>query len=610
MKAIPNYTREQFLDTGEPYAWLLDHNQDAFEFEQLKTKMREMARMVGCTNFLSLFKQYQKMVVPEMTQNVRYLEVSGMEKIRYETGLYTCDDDGVRYTNAFGGVINVCPHPIFPVMRMSNIDTAEEKMKIVYKHGQYWRIKDFPKEVLSSASKIVSLSSFGVAVNSESAKELVKYLTDIESINYEMIPTQNCVGRLGWIDGYGFAPYVEDLVFDGEANYKSNFDAIKQVGEFDEWVELVKDYRQKKNIPARIMLASSFASVLVSKCNLLPFIVHLHGGTGNGKTVALMLCASVWGNPEMGKYIHSFNSTSVAQELNAAFYNSLPLIFDEFQIVKDKKSFDTTIYQLCEGVGRARGSKGGGLQTQTTWSNCILTSGEFPISSANFGGGAINRIIEIDCSDEKLFDNGAEFVKKLRLKYGWAGRKFVEWLQEEDNMQDAIDMQTELYEQIVKGDSTEKQSASASLILTADRLIERLFFHDGITLSIDDISKYLSTKSQVDQNARALEYLYDYVSVNNNKFGASEFNTETWGKISGGYIYIIKSQFDKIMYDEGFNPHTFLTWAKQKDLIKTSGGKNTTSCRFGGSVARCVVIKEMAEVDDDSGSDDDDLPDF
>ena len=42
----------------------------------------------------------------------------------------------------------------------------------------------------------------------------------------------------------------------------------------------------------------------------------------------LMLAASVWANPEMGKYIHTFNSTAVAQELSASFVNSLPLIFN------------------------------------------------------------------------------------------------------------------------------------------------------------------------------------------------------------------------------------------------------------------------------------------
>ena len=97
------------------------------------------------------------------------------------------------------------------------------------------------------------------------------------------------------------------------------------------------DIRIERNPCARIMLAASFASALVEPCDCLPFFVHLWGGTESGKTVALMLAASVWASPLMGDYIRTFNSTAVAQELTAGFVNSLPLCYDELQIVKKSK---------------------------------------------------------------------------------------------------------------------------------------------------------------------------------------------------------------------------------------------------------------------------------
>ena len=132
-------------------------------------------------------------------------------------------------------------------------------------------------------------------------------------------------------------------------------------------------------------MASSFASALLEPLGLLPFFVHLWGTTECGKTVALMLAASVWANPKMGEFIHSFNSTTVAQELSATFVNSLPLILDELQIIKDRRDFDNTIYKLTEGIGKNRGTKTGGLQKTGTWQNCILTSGEMPISNPSSG---------------------------------------------------------------------------------------------------------------------------------------------------------------------------------------------------------------------------------
>ena len=68
------------------------------------------------------------------------------------------------------------------------------------------------------------------------------------------------------------------------------------------------------NVFPRLILAASFASVLVKPLGGLPFFLHIWGGTEVGKTVGLMLAASVWANPEVGRYIHTFNSTSVGRE--------------------------------------------------------------------------------------------------------------------------------------------------------------------------------------------------------------------------------------------------------------------------------------------------------
>ena len=101
--------------------------------------------------------------------------------------------------------------------------------------------------------------------------------------------------------------------------------------------EVTKTVRESASVPARIMLAAGFASVLVEPCGGLPFFVHLWGNTEGGKTVALMLAASIWANPRLGEYVHSFNGTEVTQELSASFVNSMPLILDELQILKEKK---------------------------------------------------------------------------------------------------------------------------------------------------------------------------------------------------------------------------------------------------------------------------------
>ena len=151
------------------------------------------------------------------------------------------------------------------------------------------------------------------------------------------------------------------------------------------------------------------------------------------------------------------------------------------------------IYQLSEGVGRTRGQKQGGLQKTPTWRNCIITTGEFPIMSANSGEGAVNRTIEVDCHDTKLFDEPKKPATELYSNYGFAGKEFVEHLMEEGSQECVQKLQEAMQDALKTNDTMDKQTASAALILAADKLAEEWIFRDGILLRPEDIS---NTSSQ------------------------------------------------------------------------------------------------------------------
>ena len=208
--------------------------------------------------------------------------------------------------------------------------------------------------------------------------------------------------------------------------------------------------------------------------------------------------------------MQTFNSTDVGKEMTAAFCNSLPLVIDELQLVKDqRKDFDRMIYQLTEGVGRTRGRKSGGLQKTPTWRNCIITSGEYPIVSDNSGGGSVNRTLEIEYESGKLIEDGVKVAACLKSNYGFAGKTFINLLQSGKNMEYAMSVWNDFCEKLKSKDAMEKQSASAALVLTADKLIDEWIFQDGKRLDIDDLAAFLKPKDTVDQNARALEFVRD-----------------------------------------------------------------------------------------------------
>lgn len=597
MEEIPAYTRDDYLTSTEPFEYLYAHKENKFELKQLLGRMSAQAQTVGVRNLAALFKAYLETVSGSVAPGFNRTDFTG-QALELDCGGWTATDTGIYGTDKMGFEVVACYHPIMPVQRLVNVDTREHKVMLAYRLSRRWDIVIVDRNVISDSRSIIGLSKYGIMVNSETGKALVRYLADVEQLNYDLIPEVSSVGRLGWIEEYGFSPYEEELVFDGEETYRTRFESIQEHGSREAWLDCARAVRSGKtpgNVIARIVLAASFASVLVGPCRCLPFFVHLWGGSETGKSLSLVLAASVWANPEIGVYIQTFNATEVGKELGAAFCNSLPLIIDELQLVKDnRKDFDRMIYQLSEGVGRARGRKQGGLQKTPTWRNCVITTGEFPIISANSGEGAVNRTIEVDCHDTKLFDEPKKTATSLYANYGFAGREFVDHLMEDGVIERVQKLQEDLQKTIKTGDTMDKQTASAALILAADRLSEEWIFQDGVLLQPDDIRPYLVSKETVNQNARALQYLYDFININQSRFspGADAHQGEVWGDLDDDYAYIIRSKFDQILQDEGYNASAFLGWAKNNNLILPGkDGKMTRTKRINGRVSRCIWLK-------------------
>ena len=601
ISVIPEYTADDYYNSSAPYEWLYQFKDDKFKLKQMTQKMKDKAGAVGVKCFIALFNSYCEMQAQrsgEMLANSTQFDGQEMELF---SGEYVCDETGVFVHDKFGYEQNICRHPIMPIQRLCNVDSGEERLKLAYKKGKLWRSIVVEKSALASSSGILQLAANGIMVNSENAKPLSTYLLEMEQLNYDLIPEQKSVGRLGWISDHGFSPYVDDLVFDGETNFKHIFGAVKSSGSREAWVNVMRNLRSEKS-PGRLFLAASFASVILEPCGLLPFFLHAWGGTETGKTVGLMIAASVWACPKLGDFVSTFNSTLVGQEMTASFLNSLPMCIDELQIQSSSgvRDFDRIIYQLTEGVGRTRGAKTGGLQRMNTWRNCIITNGEHPISNSSSGGGAVNRVIEFEC-DEKVYSDLVGICAVISSNYGFAGREFVEFLQQ-DGMFEAVNaIQKEYYRELLKSDSTDKQAASASAILAADAIATELIFKDGNNLTVADLEKIMTKKAEVNVNQRALEYVYELAERNPNRFKANEFGDyqgEVWGKKEDDCIYFIKSVFDREMANAGFNSTAFLAWAKRMGYIDSDPGRRTKKAWIlGGSVNTVCVKKDNSHIE-------------
>lgn len=616
---IPDFKQDDFIDGQEPFEFIYRFHNDKFKEMQMLEKIGKIAKAEKVQSFKSLYKAYLEQVHGIQTAPINFTQFDG-QQFELCCNDWRADDTGI-FKDCGDFKIVACPHPIMPIQRLINIDTGLEKVKIAFQKGGRWREIVVEKSIISVASKIVQLADFGVGVTSENAKYLVQFLSDVENANYDIIPEVNSFSRLGHFENEGFVPYVDNLIFDGDLNFKNIYSSITAKGDKKLWIDEIKKVR-KYSVPAKIIISASIASVLVPVCNAQVFFTHLWSSTsGTGKTVALMCAASVWANPELGKYIQTFNSTQVGLERYAAFLNQLPLMIDELQLGNNQKF---NVYQLSEGVGRTRGNKTGGVDKTPTWANAVITTGETPIIRQSDGAGAFNRTIDIECvSSEKVIDDGQKTTSVIKNNYGFAGRDFINILYSSDEMLDLVRNEfTNNYKELCKSDTTEKQAMAAALILTADKFFCQWILCSNDYLNIEDVSKYLATKKEVSIGERGYQFICDWVGINQNKFVKSDIapeNGEIYGIYVNGekdkddYAYIIRQAFNKAVESENYNVKSLLGYFKENGLIDTRGKHLTKGKRINGNLVECIALKLPKEDKNDDFeqieiSSDDDLP--
>lgn len=504
-------------------------------------------------------------------------------------GSWVANENGIVSYNVMGLEQRACHHPILPVKRLRNIETGEEFIVLAYKRDYCWYEKNVSKEKIASVSEIVKLSKYGISVTSENAKHLIKYLNDVENMNTNEIELVTSTGKLGW-HGNEFVPFDSNIVFDRDESCKDLFKSIHTKGSEEAWLKCVRGIRSDNRMETKLLLAASFASVLVKIIGCLPFFVDLWGETEGGKSVTLMLAASVWANPDESQYIGDYKSTDVALEVRADVLNNLPVLLDDTSNATKKivDDFENIIYRLCSGKGKSRSNKDLGTNRENNWKNCFITNGERPLSGYVNQGGAINRIIEVEAGNN-IFKNPQKTVDILKANYGFAGRRFVGIVREigKDEIKRMYD---EICEELFQQDKMQKQAMSLACILLADKIATERIFEDGQYISMEDAKKCLVDRTELSENERCYRYLLDQVAMNSFRF-TNDCQTEKWGTVDGDYAVIYPTVFERLCRAEGYSKKSFVSWAAKKDIVQVDSKGHPKVRKIAGKPIRAVALK-------------------
>lgn len=284
---------------------------------------------------------------------------------------------------------------------------------------------------------------------------LMSYPTDARAL---------CVDRVGWHDNIFVLPHKQigqsssDLIVYQTNNALDN--RYQSKGTLEQWRSNVAQLAENHSLLA-FSLCTAFAGQLLDPLNQQGGGFHIKGGSSKGKSTALNLASSVWGNPK--QFYRTWRATGNALEHTAYMHNDSFLVLDEIGEIANPKELGNVVYMLANGLGKGRMTKQITAKPMHQWKVIFLSSGEKSLKEIMTEQGQKTKLgqeirladIDIDQSEYGIFDyvdfaeDGAkqaiELSKRMADCYGVAGIAWLEYLT--DHKGERMDEARELLDQ-------------------------------------------------------------------------------------------------------------------------------------------------------------------
>ena len=483
-----------------------------------------------------------------------------------------------------------------------------------------WKGTSIDRGSAFESRKLIELSLAGAPVSSVNARDMVQWIVDFENANQHRLPTMRETSQMGWQNDNSFVlPDVHirssdqtELILTPPEGMEDYAKAFKTRGTWEGWLKAAEAAKEHPLMMISIYAAVSSILLHVTKGN--NYIVDWSNDTSTGKTTALRLGASVWGDPQTHKgIIGKWDRTRVWVERTSAFNNSLPLILDDTKHAKSKEDIGRIIYDFCGGQGRGRGTLTG-VQRRSTWNCVMLSTGEQRLTSFTEDGGTRARVLTFE--GPPVLREGVEgklvveeISRRASQNFGHLGRKVAEYLV---HYRDSWGDIQELYESrrhhfaSISADSVGgRLSDYAAALDLARGVCEAL----GVPVPVNDPLEHMvrAIRSGSDDSDRPLEAMYqliDWAGANVRRFYQSKVAKSVnlqpppmgWvGKWQDdkdwNHLYVTKDWATSMLnrWDHS-PPEIFRRW-KTRGWVSCNRGNVTKGVRIEGHTVRCIAIK-------------------
>lgn len=537
-------------------------------------ELKQEAQKLKCTKQLNdQIKLVEQNIAENKRQQLKVNPLVDMPEVITNTAGYNITEYGVNmFLPQSMAEVNICPKPLFITERYQDIEDNQEKVKFTYKSDGKWYDLVIDRQILANSSRIISLADYPTGITTENARNVIKYLCDIESENRDTIPIKQATSKLGWTE-YGFVPFIDNIAFAGGDTYRTLYSKFHEQGNFEDWKQISIECL-KYPLP-KLYVAGAYSSLLLKEIGVNGFCVHIWGESGKGKTVAMMLASSIYGDADSKSgIIRNGKSTENGIEPVLNFFNDCACFFDELTTLTPEQ-IEQMIYKFAQGQGKGRMTKGLNVQKSFTWNNVVLLNAEKPLADAKSMSGAVNRVISM-YTDSYVFGDMdmKRIADTLKANYGFGAKLFINALKEND-----IDVNGmfKKYLSLIPDNIEKKQANAISTMMVAYEIACKYVYGTNDKLTIDDVKDMLVTKDDVSVVMRAYNSLIEYVQANYIYFDSKTnlYNQNKWGKYAdytdGKYILILVNRFNEWCAKNNFNSQMILKGLKSRELLKTTG---------------------------------------
>lgn len=498
-----------------------------------------------------------------------------------------------------------------------NINDDNIKADIVFFFAGEKKKVSVPRSTYQTKRNLLSLQDKGLGVTEENAKYMVDYLKGQEK-DTKIKKVHHTLGYDKEKQSFKLYDSIPNLsVYEGKLD-------IEPKGHFDEWLDMYnKHIKGRKELEFIILvgLSSAIVGMIGKDISIENPIVHIYGDSSSGKTTAVQLSLSSWGNPSLraNGLMQNYNETinSIMHNLNNN--NGLPMCFDEISM-SATEDFSSFIYSVSNGKEKGRLSneigKGFVKLDQAEWNTVIMSTGEYNIlERAKQNDGLKVRVYSVGGVKWTEDSTMADEIKSCVLdNYGYLGAMFAEralgignekLIERYENVHKKISSM--LNKENIFDEFTHRRSKYYAVLIVVFKILK---FSMGIKMDITgifSIIKNIELESIQERNVgeQAYNMFLEEISKNRRKFPivpskrkrGTIIKEDVWGYVLRNDIQaeIFPDEFKKICRKLGFQSHNVILnkW-KQKGILDYESDRNYRQ-RNVGQVYVVNLNKEFIE---------------